>query len=40
MLLVGDGQQDSRAAVGEPMRYFPTPGNDIVQNRKMARHSE
>jgi hypothetical protein len=34
----GGGQQDASAAVGGSMRYFPTPCNDIVQNRAVARH--
>jgi hypothetical protein len=32
-----DRQQESRAAIGGLMRYFAMPGNDIVQNRKVAR---
>jgi hypothetical protein len=28
---------DPRSVVGGLMRYFPTPGTDIVQNRTLAR---
>jgi hypothetical protein len=36
----GDRQQVPRAAVGCLMRYSRTAGNDIVQNRTVARRSE
>ena len=31
-------QSDSSTVFGGLMRHFPTPSNNIVQNRKVARH--
>jgi hypothetical protein len=39
MLLVqATDKQDSRTVAGGSMRHFPTPGNNIAQNRAVARH--